>query len=108
LLLLDEPFGALDALTRASLQDKLNEMWTGESNIETVIMVTHDIDEALYLSDRIVVMTNGPKARIQEIIDVPFQRPRPRAELTRSAEFAKLRDHLVYLLTDVLATKEVH
>ena len=107
-LLLDEPFGALDALTRASLQDKLNELWTSEKHIETVMMVTHDIDEALYLSDRIVVMTNGPKARIQEIIDVPFTRPRPRAELTRSAEFAALREHLVYLLTDVLATKELH
>jgi nitrate ABC transporter ATP-binding subunit len=107
-LLLDEPFGALDALTRASLQDKLNDLWTQEKNIETVVMVTHDIDEALYLSDRIVVMSNGPRARIQEIIEVPFQRPRPRAELTRSAEFGALRDHLVYLLTDVLATKELH
>lgn len=102
-LLLDEPFGALDALTRGSLQDKLNEMWTGESGVETVVMVTHDIDEALYLSDRIVVMSNGPKARIQEIIDVPFKRPRPRAELTRSSEFIALRDKLVHLLTDVLA-----
>ncbi len=101
-LLLDEPFGALDALTRGSLQDKLNEMWTGESGVETVVMVTHDIDEALYLSDRIVVMSNGPKARIQEIIDVPFSRPRPRAELTRSGEFIALRDKLVHLLTDVL------
>ncbi len=101
-LLLDEPFGALDALTRGSLQDKLNEMWTGESGIETVVMVTHDIDEALYLSDRIVVMSNGPKARIQEIINVPFARPRPRAELTRSVEFIALRDKLVHLLTDVL------
>jgi nitrate/nitrite transport system ATP-binding protein len=107
-LLLDEPFGALDALTRASLQDKLNDLWTQEKHIETVVMVTHDIDEALYLSDRIVVMSNGPRARIQEIIDVPFARPRPRAELTRSAEFGALRDHLVYLLTDVLATKELH
>ncbi len=101
-LLLDEPFGALDALTRGTLQDKLNEMWTGESGVETVVMVTHDIDEALYLSDRIVVMSNGPKARIQEIIDVPFARPRPRAELTRSSQFIALRDKLVHLLTDVL------
>jgi nitrate/nitrite transport system ATP-binding protein len=107
-LLLDEPFGALDALTRSSLQDKLNDLWTQEKHIETVVMVTHDIDEALYLSDRIVVMSNGPRARIQEIIDVPFKRPRPRAELTRSAEFGALRDHLVYLLTEVLATKELH
>ena len=106
-LLLDEPFGALDALTRASLQDKLNDLWTLENHTETVVMVTHDIDEALYLSDRIVVMTNGPKARVQEIIQVPFARPRPRAEMTRSPEYARLRERLVYLLTDVLAVKEV-
>ncbi len=107
-LLLDEPFGALDALTRSSLQDKLNDLWTEQKNIETVVMVTHDIDEALFLSDRIIVMSNGPRARIQEIIDVPFKRPRPRAELIRSSEFVALRDHLVYLLTEVLATKELH
>jgi nitrate ABC transporter ATP-binding subunit len=107
-LLLDEPFGALDALTRASLQDKLNDLWTQEKHIETVVMVTHDIDEALYLSDRIVVMSNGPRARIQEVIEVPFARPRPRAELVRSSGFGALRDHLVYLLTEVLATKELH
>jgi nitrate ABC transporter ATP-binding subunit len=103
-LLLDEPFGALDALTRGSLQDQLNTLWQGEdSGIETVVMVTHDIDEAIYLSDRIVVMTNGPRAGVQEIIQVPFKRPRSRLELTRSNEYARLRDRLVYLLTDVLA-----
>ncbi len=103
-LLLDEPFGALDALTRGSLQDQLNTLWKGEeSGIETVVMVTHDIDEAIYLSDRIVVMTNGPRAGVQEIIPVPFKRPRSRLEFSRSDEYAKLRDRLVYLLTDVLA-----
>jgi nitrate/nitrite transport system ATP-binding protein len=102
MLLLDEPFGALDALTRGSLQDKLNQMWSGESGVETVVMVTHDIDEALYLSDRIVVMSNGPKARIQEILEVPFARPRPRAELSRSSEYTALREKLMYLLTEVL------
>jgi nitrate/nitrite transport system ATP-binding protein len=103
-LLLDEPFGALDALTRGSLQDQLNTLWQGEeSGIETVVMVTHDIDEAIYLSDRIVVMTNGPRAGVQEIIQVPFKRPRSRLEFSRSDEYAKLRDRLVYLLTDVLA-----
>lgn len=121
-MLLDEPFGALDALTRASLQDKLNELWQGDvtepvrgphetansSAIETVVMVTHDIDEAIYLSDRIVVMTNGPRAGVQEIIDVPFARPRSRAELAGSLEYAQLKSRLVYLLTEVLAVKDVH
>jgi nitrate/nitrite transport system ATP-binding protein len=116
-MLLDEPFGALDALTRASLQDKLNELWQGttgphetadSSAIETVVMVTHDIDEAIYLSDRIVVMTNGPRAGVQEIIDVPFARPRSRAELAGSLEYAALKSRLVYLLTEVLAVKDVH
>ena len=121
-MLLDEPFGALDALTRASLQDKLNKLWQGDatqpvrgphetansSAIETVVMVTHDIDEAIYLSDRIVVMTNGPRAGVQEIIDVPFARPRSRAELAGSLEYAQLKSRLVYLLTEVLAVKDVH
>jgi nitrate/nitrite transport system ATP-binding protein len=116
-MLLDEPFGALDALTRASLQDKLNELWQGttgphevadSSAIETVVMVTHDIDEAIYLSDRIVVMTNGPRAGVQEIIDVPFARPRSRSELAGSLEYAALKSRLVYLLTEVLAVKDVH
>ncbi len=106
-LLLDEPFGALDALTRGSLQDQLNALWQGEeSGIETIVMVTHDIDEAIYLSDRIVVMTNGPRAGVQEIIEVPFRRPRSRMELAKSDEYARLRERLVYLLTDVLAVKE--
>jgi ABC-type nitrate/sulfonate/bicarbonate transport system ATPase subunit len=71
-------------------------------------MVTHDIDEAIYLSDRIVVMTNGPRAGVQEIIDVPFARPRSRSELAGSLEYAQLKSRLVYLLTEVLAVKDVH
>ncbi len=107
-LLLDEPFGALDALTRGSLQDQLNTLWQGsDSGIETVVMVTHDIDEAIYLSDRIVVMTNGPRAGVQEIIQIPFPRPRSRGELSANPEYTKLRERLVYLLTDVLAVKDV-
>jgi nitrate/nitrite transport system ATP-binding protein len=104
-LLLDEPFGALDALTRASLQDKLNELWTTEKKSETVVMVTHDIDEALFLSDKIVVMTNGPRAGILEVLPVPFLRPRSRTDLAQTAAYGKLRDHLVRLLTIDLAPK---
>src|SRR5213075_654749 len=78
-LLLDEPFGALDALTRAHLQDSVMAIHAKLGN--TVLMITHDVDEAVLLSDRIVMMTNGPAARIGEILDVPLQRPRKRLAL---------------------------
>src|SRR5439155_8056787 len=79
LLLLDEPFSLLDALTRMELQDELITLW--ERTRRTVIMVTHDVDEALFLADRVVMMTNGPAATIGQIFDVPFPRPRRREEL---------------------------
>ena len=78
-LLLDEPFGALDALTRAHLQDSVMAIHQKLGN--TVLMITHDVDEAVLLSDRIVMMTNGPAARIGEVLDVPLARPRKRLEL---------------------------
>ena len=78
-LLLDEPFGALDALTRAHLQDSVMEIHAKLGN--TVMMITHDVDEAVLLSDRIVMMTNGPAATIGEILHVPLPRPRRRLEL---------------------------
>jgi ABC-type nitrate/sulfonate/bicarbonate transport system ATPase subunit len=96
-MLLDEPFGALDALTRGGLQEQLNKMLYGEAKAETVVMVTHDIDEAMYLSDRIVIMSNGPKARIFDVIDVPFIRP---------LAYSQLRDRLVRILTVDLAVKD--
>jgi nitrate ABC transporter ATP-binding subunit len=98
-LLLDEPFGALDALTKSSLHDELTALWTGESAIETVLMVTHDIDEAIYLSDRIVVMTNGPEARVGEVLSVPLPRPRDKRTLLHSPEWATLKEELLQLLT---------
>jgi len=88
-LLLDEPFGALDALTRATLQDEL--MRIVEKTGATVLMVTHDVDEAVLLSDRIVMMTNGPSARIGEVLDVPLARPRKRLELSTNAAYLKCR-----------------
>ena len=78
-LLLDEPFGALDALTRATLQDELMRI-VGQTGA-TVLMVTHDVDEAVLLSDRVVMMTNGPAARIGEVLEVPLPRPRERLRL---------------------------
>ena len=88
-LLMDEPFGALDALTRAHMQDSLMEIHAELGN--TVIMITHDVDEAVLLSDRIVMMTNGPSATIGEILDIKLQRPRNRVALADSAEYNHYR-----------------
>jgi nitrate/nitrite transport system ATP-binding protein len=88
-LLLDEPFGALDALTRATLQDELVRIV--ESTGATVLMVTHDVDEAVLLSDRVVMMTNGPAARIGGIVEVDLERPRERLALASSRRYMELR-----------------
>jgi nitrate/nitrite transport system ATP-binding protein len=88
-LLLDEPFGALDALTRATLQDELMRI-VGQTGA-TVLMVTHDVDEAVLLSDRVVMMSNGPSARIGEILEVPLPRPRERLRLAHDPRFMDLR-----------------
>ncbi|OKH13151.1 ABC transporter ATP-binding protein [[Limnothrix rosea] IAM M-220] len=90
-LILDEPFGALDAITKEELQDELLEIW--RANKITVLMITHDIDEALFLADRIVMMTNGPSAKIGEIMEVPFERPRNRNEMTDSPKYVELRNY---------------
>jgi nitrate/nitrite transport system ATP-binding protein len=95
-LLLDEPFGALDALTRASLQDELVRIV--ESIRSTVVMVTHDIDEAILLSDRILMMTNGPAARIGDVLEVALPRPRERLVLATSPQYAAYRQHLLKFL----------
>jgi len=89
ILLMDEPFGALDALTRAALQDELNGVMAKTG--ATVVMVTHDVDEAVLLSDRIVMMTNGPAATIGEIVDVQLERPRDRLALAHDSRFAGYR-----------------
>jgi ABC-type nitrate/sulfonate/bicarbonate transport system ATPase subunit len=98
LLLLDEPFSLLDALTRMELQDELITLW--EARRRTVIMVTHDVDEALHLADRIVMMTNGPAATIGRIFDVPFPRPRNRDELLARPDYFWLRDSIVAFLEE--------
>ncbi len=95
-LLMDEPFGALDALTRAHLQDSLMEIQAELGN--TVIMITHDVDEAVLLSDRIVMMTNGPSATIGEILDIPLDRPRNRVQLSDDALYHKLRRRVLSFL----------
>jgi len=102
-LLLDEPFGALDALTKSKLHDELLNLWQMDRSSETVVMVTHDIDEAIYLADRIVVMTNGPQATIGEIEEVTLPRPRDKRALVHTPEYADLKDRLLYLLTNAYA-----
>ncbi len=97
-LLMDEPFGALDALTRAHLQDSLMEIQHRQDN--TVIMITHDVDEAVLLSDRIVMMTNGPEATIGQVLDVDLARPRDRLELSESQAFNQLRQQVLRFLYD--------
>jgi nitrate/nitrite transport system ATP-binding protein len=96
LLLLDEPFGALDALTRAHLQDELMRIVADTRS--TVVMVTHDVDEAILLSDRIVMMTNGPAATIGEILDVKLPRPRDRLELADNPQYAHYRSQVMEFL----------
>ena len=93
LLLLDEPFGALDALTRGTIQDELVKICT--ETRQTVFMITHDIDEAILLSDRIFLMTNGPHARIAEAVRVSLPTPRKRGELIHHPGYYSLRNHLV-------------
>ena len=95
-LLMDEPFGALDALTRAQLQDSLMSIQAALGN--TVIMITHDVDEAVLLSDRIVMMTNGPAATIGEILPVELARPRDRLALAEEPEFVHLRQQVLQFL----------
>jgi nitrate/nitrite transport system ATP-binding protein len=95
-LLLDEPFGALDALTRAHLQDSVMALHQKLGN--TVLMITHDVDEAVLLSDRIVMMTNGPSARIGEVLDVPLVRPRKRLEMASNQTYLKCRQRVLEFL----------
>ncbi len=96
LLLLDEPFGALDALTRGTIQDELTRIWSGSE--QTVFMITHDVDEAILLADRILLMTNGPYARVAESVVVDIPRPRDRAEIIHQPAYYKIRNHLVEFL----------
>ncbi len=95
-LLLDEPFSMLDSLTRLDLQDTLLEAW--EQLRRIVVMVTHDIDEALYLADRLLLMTDGPEAHIAEILDVPFGRPRSRVTVLEHPEYYNCRTRVIDFL----------
>jgi len=98
LLLLDEPFGALDALTRGMIQEELIKIWAETQ--QTVFMITHDVDEAILLSDRILLMTNGPQARIAESVSVNLPRPRSRSEIVKNPGYYKIRNYLVDFLVE--------
>jgi nitrate/nitrite transport system ATP-binding protein len=98
LLLLDEPFGMLDSLTRWELQDVLMEVWSRTQ--VTAICVTHDVDEAILLADRVVMMTNGPNARIGQIMDVKLPRPRTRKALLEHNSYYDYREELLTFLED--------
>ena len=95
-LLLDEPFSQLDSLTRFELQDVLLEAW--EQSGKTVVMVTHDVDEALYLADRLILMTDGPEATVGDIMRVPFPRPRRRAAVLAHPQYHAARRHIIDFL----------
>jgi len=95
-LLLDEPFSQLDSLTRFELQDLLLHVW--EQSGKTVVMVTHDIDEALYLADRLILMTDGPEATVGEVLTVPFPRPRARTSVLAHPEYQACRRHVIDFL----------
>ncbi len=98
MLLMDEPFSALDALTRGTLQDEVRRICleTGQ----TVFMITHDVDEAIYLADRIVLMTNGPQAVVAEIVDNPLPRERRRLDIHKQPDFYAVRNHLIDFLVE--------
>ena len=96
MLLMDEPFGALDALTRRKLQEQVLKIW--ENQRQAVMMITHDVEEAIFMADRIVLMTNGPAAKIGEILDVPFSHPRDRAAMRNSKDYMELRDRALNFL----------
>ena len=98
MLLLDEPFGMLDSLTRFELQQVLVDLWKRDQ--KTALMVTHDVDEALFLSDRVVCMTDGPEAEVGEILEVGFPRPRVRQEVLEHPEYYRLREQLMGFLND--------
>ncbi len=96
MLLLDEPFGMLDSITRCELQDVLLQLWREDK--KTLLLVTHDVDESVFLSDRVVMMTSGPRAKVGEIMDVDLPRPRERHTVLDSPRFYELRERLIGFL----------
>ncbi len=104
-LILDEPFGALDAITKEELQEELLKIWN--QNRCTVLMITHDIDEALFLADKLVMMTNGPHAKIGDVMEIPFPRPRDRTRIMEDPQYYQLRNYALDFLFNRFAHDDV-
>jgi nitrate/nitrite transport system ATP-binding protein len=98
MLLLDEPFGALDALTRGTIQDELLKIVKATN--QTVFMITHDVDEAILLADKVILMSNGPLAKIAEIVEITMSRERTRSDMHHDPQFYRTRNHLVDFLVN--------
>ncbi|RXK61730.1 ABC transporter ATP-binding protein [Lacibacter luteus] len=108
ILLLDEPFGALDALTKSNMHVELLKLWNLDNREKTIVIVTHDVEEAIFLSDRVVVMNNGPAATIKEIVDVPLPRPRNKKEIVHDECYMAIHDKLLSLLIDKFSINDIH
>ncbi len=106
ILLLDEPFGALDALTKSDMQIELLKLWNLANRDKTIVMVTHDVEEAIFLSDRVVVMNNGPAATIKKIVDINLPRPRNKKDIAHDPEYIKIHDELLTLLFNKLSIND--
>jgi nitrate/nitrite transport system ATP-binding protein len=108
ILLLDEPFGALDALTKSNMHVELLKLWNVDNREKTIVIVTHDIEEAIFLADRVIVMNNGPAATIKEIVDVPLARPRNKKNIVHLPEYMQTHDKLLSLLIDKFSIDDIH
>lgn len=107
ILLLDEPFGALDAFTKGDMQIELLKLWNLDNRNKTIVIVTHDIDEAIFLSDKVVVLNNGPASTIKEIVDVPLSRPRNKKDIIHDPKYMETHDKLIHLLHDKLSIDDL-
>jgi len=107
ILLLDEPFGALDALTKSNMHVELLKLWNLDHREKTIVMVTHDIEEAIFLSDRVVVMNDGPAATIKEIVDVPLPRPRNKKTIVHDETYIAIHDKLMNMLIDKFSIDDI-
>lgn len=106
ILLLDEPFGALDALTKSAMHVELLKLWNLDHREKTIVMVTHDIEEAIFLADKVVVMNNGPAATIKEIVNIPLKRPRNKKEIVHDPMYMEIHDKLLNLLIDKFSIED--
>jgi nitrate/nitrite transport system ATP-binding protein len=107
ILLLDEPFGALDALTKGTMHIELLKLWNLDNRNKTIVMVTHDIEEAIFLADKVVVMNNGPAATIKEIVEVPLPRPRNKKDIVHDPKYIETHDRLMGLLFDKFSIEDM-